>query len=92
MCDSFDEKEDFSGIGSCTDGAIFISWVLHKTYLAVDENGTKAEPATAVEMKAEGAMEDVKTVHLDRPFLYLIIDCQARLPIFIGTVEAVTSP
>lgn len=37
-------------------------------------------------------MEDVKAVHLDRPFLYLIIDCRESLPIFMGTVEAVTAP
>ena len=35
---------------------------------------------------------DVKVVHLDRPFLYMIIDCRERLPIFMGTVEAVTAP
>ncbi|NMB33553.1 MAG: hypothetical protein GX992_04860, partial [Clostridium sp.] len=29
--------------------------------------------------------EPVKVVHLDRPFLYMIIDCKTNMPIFIGT-------
>ncbi len=93
MADAFDmARADFSGIGSSSQGNLYISRVLHKTYMAVDENGTRAGAATAVEMRAEGAMEDVKVVHLDRPFLYMIIDCRERLPIFMGTVEAVTAP
>ena len=44
--------------------------------------------ATAVEMVAEGALliEDYKTVTLDRPFVYMLIDCQTNLPFFIGTM------
>ncbi len=93
MADAFDmARADFSGIGSSSQGNLYISRVLHKTYMAVDENGTRAGAATAVEMRAEGAMEDIKVVHLDRPFLYLIIDCRESLPIFMGTVEAVSAP
>ncbi len=92
MSQAFDGNADFSGIGSSPEGNLFISRVLHKTYMAVDENGTRAGAATAVEMRAEGAMEDIKVVHLDRPFLYLIIDCRESLPIFMGTVEAVSAP
>ncbi|OQB23576.1 MAG: Serpin (serine protease inhibitor) [Firmicutes bacterium ADurb.Bin182] len=89
MTDAFDGAvSDFSGIGSSTAGNIFISRVLHKTYIAVDEMGTKAGAAALVEMLAGGAMEteDSKTVSLDRPFVYMIIDCEANLPVFIGTV------
>ncbi len=43
-----------------------------------------------VEVKKDGeAMmepEEIKTVYLDRPFVYLLIDCEANLPVFIGTV------
>ena len=43
---------------------------------------------TAVEMVAEGAMEIVefKEVVLDRPFVYMLIDCETNLPFFIGTM------
>lgn len=89
LTDAFDEYlADFTGIGSYHGGNLSVSRVLHKTYLALDEKGTKAGAATVVEMKAESAMmeQEIKTVHLDRPFLYMIIDCEENLPIFMGTV------
>ena len=49
MTDAFDgEKADFSALGSSDEGNILISRVLHKTFIQVDEAGTKAGAATAV--------------------------------------------
>ena len=31
-------------------------------------------------------MEEVKKVILDRPFVYMLIDCETNLPFFIGTM------
>ncbi len=51
------------------------------------KKGTKAGAATAVEMSATGALvEEPKTVYLDRPFVYMLIDCETNLPLFIGAV------
>lgn len=90
MTDAFDYTlSDFSGIGYVADYNLYISRVLHKTFIAVDEKGTKAGAATVVEVTAGSAMpepEEIKTVYLDRPFVYMLIDCEANLPIFIGTV------
>lgn len=91
MSDAFDWRTaDFSRLGSyhADDVNIVINRVLHKTFLSVGEQGTKAGAATAVEMVAEGAMEipEYKTVTLDRPFVYLLIDCETNLPSFIGTI------
>ncbi len=60
----------------------------HKTYIALYERGTKAGAATAVEMvgRAAAPSDKVKAVQLDRPFVYMLIDCEANLPILIGTV------
>ena len=77
-------KADFSALSD--KGNIFISRVLHKAYIAVDEKGTKAGAATAIEAPAAGVWEDRRRVILDRPFVYAIIDDAARLPIFIGAV------
>ena len=58
--------------------------------MEVDELGTKAAAATVVEM-TEGAMlieEPPKEVILDRPFIYLIVDRENNVPVFIGTVTA----
>jgi len=88
ITDAFDVNfADFTGLGQSEKGNIFISRVIHKTYIAVDEKGTKAGAATMVEMSVTGALlEEPKTVYLDRPFVYMLIDCETNLPIFIGTM------
>lgn len=88
MTDAFDWKTaDFAAMGSSPDGPLYISKVLHKTYLSVDERGTRAGAATAVEMDAGSAMPGtVPEVYLDRPFLYMLVDLETHLPAFIGAV------
>ena len=91
ITDAFDwQVADFSKLGTYNvDGMnICINRVLHKTFISVTEQGTRAGAATAVEMVAEGAMEIVefKEVVLDRPFVYMLIDCETNLPFFIGTM------
>lgn len=90
--DAFDrEKADFSRMGVSPFGNIWISEVLHKTFISVDELGTKAGAVTRVSMAAPGSApnNDPKTVRLDRPFVYAIIDNTTNLPVFIGTVMTV---
>ena len=89
MTDAFSgATADFSKLGHSTAGNIFINRVLHKTFISVDERGTKAGAATVVEMTDESAMiiEDPKQVFLDRPFVYMLIDCETNMPFFIGTM------
>lgn len=88
ITDAFDDSlADFTDLGRSEDGNIFIGRVLHKTYIAVDEKGTKAGAATAVEMqRASALIEEPKTVYLNRPFIFMLVDCETSLPIFIGTV------
>ena len=83
----FDSRSaDFSGLGSSTGGNIFINRVLHKTFISVAEQGTRAGAATAVEMTDEAVMEITRQVYLDRPFVYMLVDCETGLPFFIGTM------
>lgn len=96
--DAFDgNKADFSGIGAYigADGEknLVINQLLHKTYIAVGEQGTKAG-AVAVEEDCTTAEEEemeIKTVYLDRPFIYMIIDWESKVPVFMGTVMEVQS-
>lgn len=90
MPDAFDsDKADFNKMAASSNGNIFIGEVLHKTFISVDELGTKAGAVTKVEMRDAGAPFEVKTVQLDRPFVYAIIDNATGLPVFIGTVMSV---
>ena len=85
MPDAFDAaKADFSGMADVKPGDLFISRVIHKTAIQVDERGTKAGAATAVEMSKNAVM--LNYILFDRPFIYMIIDNENCLPIFTGQV------
>lgn len=91
MTDAFEpETADLSGLGSSELGPLFISQVLHKTYISVDERGTRAGAATAVIADAGAAPDEdpVPVVYLDRPFLYMLVDTETNLPAFIGAVTS----
>ena len=70
---------------------LYISKILHKTFIEVNRKGTRA--AAVTEMVAGCTSmprpEEIHTVRLDRPFIYAIIDDVTATPIFIGTVMSV---
>lgn len=89
MTEAFDPNNaDFAGLGSSTGGNISISRVIHKTFISVEEKGTKAAAVTIVEPGDGASMEpeQPKEVYLDRPFVYMLIDCENNIPFFVGTM------
>lgn len=81
---AFDPAQaQFGGIGTAEEN-ISIGSVIHKTFLRVDANGTKAGAATAVTMRNGGSAPPQETIELTRPFLYLLVDVQSGVPFFIG--------
>lgn len=89
MVNAFDENlSDFSNLGGYAGGKINISAVIHKTYIQVGEKGTRAGAVTVVEMDAGASPnpEEPKEVYLDRPFVYMLIDCENNIPFFIGSM------
>lgn len=88
VVDAFDVKQaKFGAMGSCTDGNLYIGCVLHKTRMSVNERGTRAGAVTAVLMDAGSAMVETREVILDRPFVYVLYDCETKLPIFLGVMN-----
>lgn len=76
------EESEFSKMGA----DLFISSIIHKTYISVHELGTEAGAVTAVIMEATSMpMEEPKEVFLNRPFVYMIIDTENNVPLFLGT-------
>lgn len=89
MPDAFEVgKADFSGMGASPLGPLFISQVLHRTYISVDEKGTRAGAASAVESASGGSAPAAPEVYLDKPFLYMLVDRETGLPAFIGAVAS----
>ena len=69
MKDAFGPEADLSGMKRERD--IYISKVIQKTYLKVDENGAEAAAATAVIIKTKSISREKRMV-VNRPFLMLL--------------------
>ena len=65
---------------------LYISEVLHKTFISVNERGTRAGAVTSVEMVTRSMTPKIR---LTKPFVYAIIDDATNLPVFVGTLMTV---
>ena len=93
MANAFDiSRADFSGMDgqSCMAGnvsCLVLSDVIHKAFVAVDEEGTEAAAATAViAIPVSGAPGPPVEVTVDRPFIFLIRDGATGTILFVGRV------
>jgi serine protease inhibitor len=85
MSDAFDPKKaDFSGMTEQRE--LYISDVVHKAIIALDEKGTEAAAATGVVMRTASAPQIDATVAVDRPFVFLIRDVKTGAVVFVGRV------
>jgi serpin B len=84
MPEAFSNRADFSGMTGDRD--LFISEVIHKAFVSVDEAGTEAAAATAVVMEKMALPEEPVEVIVDRPFIFLIRDIQTGAILFVGRV------
>ena len=80
----FDPAADFSGIR----GGLFISQVLHKAVIEVNEEGSEAAGVTVVVMDESAAAEPL-TFIADRPFLFLIAEEDTGSILFLGKFASV---
>ena len=77
-------KKIFNGIeadlsGLYDDQGLFVSQVIHKTYLKVNEHGTEAAALTMVGIALGMAMGEPEIIHImtvNRPFLFLLKNWQ----------------
>lgn len=86
---AFDPSANFSEMAAYAGGNIYVSDVLHKTHIEVNSSGTKAAAVTGGIMIPTAAPSQPHVVTLDRPFVYMIIDTQTNLPLFMGTVMSI---
>lgn len=80
-----ERKADFSGMAESPEN-IHIEEVLHKTTISVDVRGTSAGALSSVRTDNESSSIGMRSICIDRPFIFMIIDNATKLPLFIGTV------
>jgi len=80
MVSTFDGTADFSGMDGTTN--LFISDVLHKAFVGVDETGTEAAAATVVPATLGGPFPFI----VDHPFIFLIRENGSGSILFIGRI------
>lgn len=79
MEEAFSDTADLSGIRE----GIFISRVLHKAVIEVNEEGSEAAGVTVVEV-TESAQAEPTSFIADRPFLFIIADDELETIVFMG--------
>jgi|GEM_PF-105031 len=81
------ETADFSGMRKQKD--IFISDVLHKTYIDVNEKGTEAAAVTSVSvgMTSAGPAKKTFLMEVNKPFFFAIVDNQSGEILFMGSIN-----
>ncbi|MEQ8674292.1 MAG: serpin family protein [Aggregatilineales bacterium] len=83
MSDAFSDNADFSGMA---EDSLSIDEVIHKAFIAVDENGTEAAAATVITMRATSAPTEIFEFRADSPFIYAIYDQLTGSVLFLGRV------
>ena len=84
VVDAFDDSlADFSGMAP--QKGLYITNVIHKAFVDVQEEGTEAAAATAVIMGAKAMPPQKKLIfRADRPFVFLIRDNRSGSILFMG--------
>lgn len=82
---AFADSADFSGMDGAQD--LRIQDVIHKAYVAVDEDGTEAAAASAVIVGTTAMPIDIAEMKVDRPFVFLIRDNPTGMILFLGRVS-----
>ena len=85
MKSAFGSTADLTGIAP--DGKLFVSDVIHKAFVAIDEEGTEAAAATAVIISTRTSVE-MPPVRFtaDHPFVFAIRDTKSGRILFMGRV------
>ncbi|NND04357.1 MAG: serpin family protein [Acidimicrobiia bacterium] len=83
MVEAFSDSADLSGITDAAD--LFVQDALHKSFIALDENGTEAAAATALVVGLTSAPPPAEFT-ADRPFLFWIEHSATGEMLFLGQV------
>ena len=90
MSDLFNmAKADLSGIDG--KGQLYVSKVVHKAFINVDEEGSEAAAATAVVIQKR-SLPRIEVFNADHPFLFFIRENDTGSILFVGRVTRPATP
>ncbi len=89
MQQAFELGADFSGIDGTNN--LLIKDVIHEAFVKVDEEGTEAAASTVVLPIPTSAPPPMRTLVVDRPFLFFIRDQRTGAVLFLGRIVDPTS-
>ncbi len=82
------KKADFSAMGKMNNKQnIYLSKVIQKTYIKVDNQGTSAGAVSSSEMAVKTSLSQAESLVFDRPFIFMILESNCNVPVFIGVVN-----
>ncbi|MBO5807851.1 MAG: serpin family protein [Bacteroidales bacterium] len=83
---AFTGAADFKGISEM--GPLVLSQVKQKCYIDVSESGTEAAAVTSIQVRLTSVRpeNDVKTMTVDRPYLFFIADRESDNILFAGKI------
>ena len=88
------QEDDFRQI--CSSEKLKVSEVIHQAFIQVDEKGTEAAAATLIIKVPKSAINFPffsmkKTIEIDKPFHFHIVDCPRNMILFSGMIEDPTA-
>ena len=87
MIQAFDSQlADLTGMSDQID--LYITDVLHKAYIDVNEDGTEAAAATVISIGTTSMPADSWEITLDHPFIYVIYETTNNTIVFMGRFVA----
>ena len=75
------------GKDAITGRTLFVSLVRQNAVLKVDEEGTEAAASTELLGCLRAMLRPQKELYFNEPFLYMILDMERELPLFIGILD-----
>lgn len=79
------EEAELSGLGQTGENSLYLSSVLQKAKITLNEHGTRAAAVTEI-MVGTTAWHEPNIITLNRPFFYMILDGRTEIPLFMGVL------
>ena len=92
LCKAFGMKDVFTNHADFSPASAYplkLDSILHKAFIDVNQKGTRAAAVTLAYAGDTCSYKPrpYKEVHIDRPFVFAIVDRKAGIPVFVGAVN-----